>query len=87
MDTNFGIVCCSWGFQMIQALFNLAYSLYFYSDNMHLKFTAKNIVSSLVEEQEKAIQRHGMYLYVTGRIILIYYCILVYYLLAISMKL
>ena len=28
-------------------------------DNMHLKLTAKNIVSSLVEEQEKAIQRHG----------------------------
>jgi hypothetical protein len=33
--------------------------LHFVSDNMHLKFTAKNIVSSLVEEQEKAIQRHG----------------------------
>lgn len=32
------------------------------SDNMHLKFTAKNIVSSLVEEQEKAIQRHGRHL-------------------------
>ena len=29
---------------------------------MHLKFTAKNIVSSLVEEQEKAIQRHGRHL-------------------------
>jgi hypothetical protein len=39
--------------------------LHFVSDNMHLKFTAKNIVSSLVEEQEKAIQRHGTVQYST----------------------
>lgn len=33
-------------------------------DNLDLKFTAKNIVRSLVDEQERAVQKHGIQVFI-----------------------
>lgn len=61
------IFFCAWLLSelLIQGKYNTIFpnngSFGFVSDNMHLKFTARKIVDSLIVEQEKAIQRHGKY--------------------------